>query len=136
MSHRSLRVLLMILSLGFINVSLANTPTLARWAFTDEIVNSTPANELQMSSMDKKDIYIYTRWEDLEIEFYDVEVFIYDGSNAVVGYSNYGFKPDKATWDSWTRYHFRKDNDEAGEWRFVVMVNKNKVLEERIYIEP
>ena len=130
------RILLILFSLGFINTGLANTPTLARWAFTDQIVNSTPANELQIGSMAKKDIYIYTRWEDLAIEFYDVEVFIYDGSNTVVGYSNYGFKPDKATWDSWTRYHFRPNTDEAGEWRFIVMVNKTKVLEESIYIEP
>ncbi|MDX1693928.1 MAG: hypothetical protein R3208_09195 [Ketobacteraceae bacterium] len=116
--------------------SYANSPALTRWAFTDEIINSTPTNELQLSSLSKGDIYIYTRWENLAVTFYDVEVFIYDGNNAVVGYSNYGFKPDKPVWDSWTRYHFRAGTDEPGQWRFVVLLNKTKMLEEYIYIEP
>ena len=115
--------------------SYANSATLANWAFTDQIVNSSPANELQISSLSDEDIYIFTRWEDLEIKFYEVEAFIYDGQNNLVGYSKYGFMPDNKTWDSWTRYHFRPDIDVPGEWRFVVKINGNKALEETLYVE-
>lgn len=136
MMKRSIGIVATLLTLAWHGMALANTPTLARWAFTDQIINSSPANELQIGSMAQKDIYVFTRWADLEAAFYDVEAVIYDGANKIVGYSNYGFKPDKATWDSWTRYHFRPDVDEPGEWRFVVKVNGQKVLDEFIYIEP
>ncbi|MCG8314038.1 MAG: hypothetical protein MI976_12575 [Pseudomonadales bacterium] len=121
--------------LSFSTFSHATTATLAHWAFTDQIVNSSPANELQMSSLSNKDIYIFTRWQDLAIEFYEVEAIIYDGENNLVGYSKYGFMPDKETWDSWTRYHFRPDFDEPGEWRFVVKLNGEKALDQVLYVE-
>lgn len=129
------RNLLISLLLFLASPCFASSATLAEWAFTDQIINSRPANEIDMTTMSKKDIYIFTRWQDLEIDFYEVEVQIYDGENTLVGYSNYGFKPDKTTWDSWTRYHFRTGTDKPGEWRFVVKLNKSKVLEERIYVE-
>jgi len=115
--------------------SMANTATLSTWAFTDQIIDSAPSNELQMSAISNKDIYIFTRWDELDITFYEVEARIYDGENNLVGYSTYGFKPDKTSWDSWTRYHFRPGIDQPGEWRFEVSLNGSKVLEEVIYIE-
>ena len=135
MFQRSRLLFIAAISLLYSSVSFSNTATLSNWAFTDQIVDSNPVNELTMSQMSKKDIYIYTRWEELDITFYEVEATIYDGDNNLVGYSTYGFKPDKASWDSWTRYHFRPSIDQPGEWRFVVKLNGSKVLDERIYVE-
>ena len=134
--QRSLVIVFAALFLSWSSYGLANTPTLANWAFTDQIINSAPATELDITSMEIKDIFVFTSWKDLDIEFYEVEARIYDGENKLVGYSKYGFKPDKRTWDSWTRYHFRPGIDQPGEWRFVVSINGQRALEETIYIEP
>lgn len=135
MINRSVATLIFLLSLTVSVPSIASTGTLSEWAFTDQIIDSSPSNELTMSAISKKDIYIFTRWEELEITFYEVEARIFDGDNNLVGYSTYGFKPDKPSWDSWTRYHFRPGIDQPGEWRFEVSLNGSKVLEEIIYVE-
>lgn len=135
MIKRSVSLLFILLTFSVSVPSFATTGTLSNWAFTDQIINSSPSNELTMSAISKKDIYIFTRWEDLEIAFYEVEARIFDGENNLVGYSTYGFKPDKPSWDSWTRYHFRPGIDQPGEWRFEVSLNGLKVLEEVIYVE-
>lgn len=131
---RSFLILLTFLSFVATN-SNASTAVLSKWAFTDQIIDSSPSNELSMSNMSEQDIYIFTRWEELEITFYEVEARIYDGENNLVGYSTYGFKPDTQSWDSWTRYRFRPGIDSPGEWRFVVSLNGNQMLEEIIYVE-
>ncbi|MBV1921999.1 MAG: DUF3859 domain-containing protein, partial [Pseudomonadales bacterium] len=49
-------------------------------------------------------------------------------------HSKYGFKPSDSNWRSWTKYNFRSNVDYPGNWRFVVKLDGEKILEKTLYV--
>jgi len=102
--------------------------------FTSQLLDAEPTDYLESAYLSDGKIYIFLKWQDLDVRLYDVENFIYDGENRLVGHSKYGFKPSNSNWRSWTKYNFRSYSDQPGEWRFVVKLDGQKVLEKTLYV--
>lgn len=112
----------------------ASSQLIEQSVFTSQLIDAEPADSLDMAYMGDGNIFIYLKWQDLDTRLYDVENFIYDGENRLVGHSTYGFKPSNRKWRSWTKYKFRSSIDNPGNWRFVVKLDGEKVLEKTIYV--
>lgn len=102
--------------------------------FTSQLLDAEPVDYLDSAYLSDGKIFIYLKWKDLDTRLYDVENFIYDGNNRLVGHSKYGFKPSDSKWRSWTKYNFRSNIDYPGNWRFVVKLDGEKVLEKMLYV--
>ncbi|OUS27336.1 hypothetical protein A9Q99_15090 [Gammaproteobacteria bacterium 45_16_T64] len=112
----------------------ASSQLIENSVFTSQLIDAEPADILDAAYLSAGNIFIYLKWQDLESRLYDVENFIYDGENRLVGHSTYGFKPSNARWRSWTKYQFRSNIDSPGDWRFVVKLDGEKILERTIYV--
>jgi len=112
----------------------ASSALIENSVFTSQLLDAEPIDYLDSAYLSDGKIYIYLRWQDLDKRLYDVENFIYDGNNRLVGHSKYGFKPSDSKWRSWTKYNFRSNVDYPGNWRFVVKLDGEKILEKILYV--
>jgi len=129
---------LFVLVLGitvFLPLSLqASSQLIESSVFTSQLIDAQPTDSLESAYLSDGKIFIFLKWQDLDSRLYDVESFIYDGNNRLVGHSKYGFKPSNSNWRSWTKYNFRSNIDQPGNWRFVVKLDGDKILERTLYV--